>query len=82
VHVTPIHFPGQTHNAKVKLERLDARVDGSDAEREVLPAGREKAGLLDHVGKRLLVREALDGLDQVLIGIAVGCNDVAQVRDD
>lgn len=54
---------------KTTLE-LDAGVDGSNAERQVLPRLRRQreASLRDHVGKLWLRWEAFDGLDQVLFG--------------
>jgi hypothetical protein len=41
-----------------------------------------EAGLLHHAGEGPLVGEAADALDQVLIGVAVLGDPLADLRDD
>jgi len=68
-----IHFPtagglagsGGTSRAKTSLE-LEARVHGSDAEREVRVCHALEAGVFDHSFELLLRRELANTLHQVL----------------
>lgn len=58
-------------------------MDGSDAAGEVLVAAAadDEAGVADHVAEAVLVGEALDALDQVLVGVAVAGDELADERD-
>lgn len=60
-------------------------MNGRYTKRQILPrlaSRQDEARFSNHVGKRLLIREALNRLDEVLIGISVCCNDVTEVGDD
>jgi hypothetical protein len=59
-------------------------VNRGNAERKVLPRFRSwdgEACLLDHLRESGLRREPFDRLDEVLVRVAVGGNDVAEVGD-
>ncbi len=65
------------------FQRLDALVNGSHTTRQVLvaAAGNLEASILDHVPKLVLAGEALDALDEVLVAVAVGGDELADEGD-
>lgn len=43
--------------------------------------GNEKASIANHIAKLVLVGELLDALDEILVAVAVGGDDLADQRD-
>ena len=56
-------------------------MQGRHAAGEVAVADAAEAGLLDHPGEGLLVGEAADALDQVLVGLAIARDPFADLRN-
>jgi len=58
-------------------------MNSCNAPRQILPAlpRNQKPGLLDHVPELLLLREALNALDQVLVTIPIAGDQLAYQRD-
>eukprot|EP00955_Chlamydomonas_euryale_P009046 96807-Chlamydomonas_euryale.AAC.2 len=57
-------------------------MDRNDAPHEAFVCDRREAGVLNHAGECLLVRELAYALDQVLVARAVTCHQLADCRDD
>ena len=62
--------------------QFDTGVDGRDSKSEVLvrlSSGEGEAGVVDHLGEAILGREPLDRLDEVLVRVSVGGEELANV---
>jgi hypothetical protein len=66
------------------LQGLNSLPDGCNSESQLIvsTASRKESGVPDHLSKLLLRGEALDGLNQVLVGVTVTGNKLTHQRND
>lgn len=63
------------------MSQLEAAVDGDDTPSQVLVADRLETRCLNEALESLLVRELADGLDQVLVALAIVCHHPPDLRE-